>query len=138
MRRYQQRIPEVLRERIEIHVEVPRVAYQRLTSGRLGEPSEVVADRVARARRRQVERYAMSSRCIINAEMGHDELREHCALDGAGHALMKAATRQLDLSVGAYQHILRLARTIADLAGAEQIGPAHLAEAVQYRSRPTL
>ena len=138
VRRYQQRVPEALRERIEIHLDVPRVTYERLTSGRLGEPSEVVADRVARARRRQAERFAGNPRCLTNAEMGLDEIRAHCALDGAGHALMKAATRQLDLSAGAYHRILRLARTIADLAGAEQIGPAHLAEGLQYRSRPTL
>jgi magnesium chelatase family protein len=138
VRSYQQRIPEALRERIEVHLEVPRVAYERLTSGRPGEPSVVVADRVARARRRQTERFAEHPRCTTNAEMRLDELRAHCQLDGAGHALMKAATRQLDLSAGAYHRILRLARTIADLAGAEQIGPAHLAESLQYRARPTL
>lgn len=138
VRRYQLRVPGGLRERIEIHVEVPRVAYEKLTSGRLGEPSDVVADRVARARRQQAERFASTLRCATNAEMGLDEIRAFCALDGAGHNLMKAAVRQLDLSAGAYHRTLRLARTIADLAGAEQIGPAHLAESLQYRSRPTL
>jgi magnesium chelatase family protein len=70
--------------------------------------------------------------------MGLEEIRVFCPLDGAGHNLMKAATRQLDLSAGAYHRILRLARTIADLAHTEQIGSAHVAEAIQYRSRPTL
>ncbi|NJO81803.1 MAG: ATP-binding protein [Blastochloris sp.] len=138
VQRYQRRIPETLRERIDIHVEVPRVAYERLSSGRLAEPSAVVAERVGRARHIQTARFATIPRCSTNAEMGLEETREHCALDGAGHSLMKAAVRQLDLTVGAYQRILRLARTIADLAGAEQIGPAHLAESVQYRARPTL
>ncbi|HMQ30392.1 MAG TPA: ATP-binding protein [Chloroflexaceae bacterium] len=138
VRRYQRRIPEALRERIDIHLEVPRVAYERLTSGRLGEPSTVVAERVSRARRIQGERFADSLRCTTNAEMGPEEIRAHCELDAAGHSLMKAAVRQLDLSPGAYHRTLRLARTIADLAGADRIGPAHLAESVQYRARPTL
>ena len=70
-----------------------------------------------------------------NAAMGPAELRAHCQLDGAGQALMKAAVRQLNLSARGYHRVLKLARTIADLAGQEQIGPAHLAEAIQYRPR---
>jgi magnesium chelatase family protein len=138
VRRYQRRVPEALRERLPMHVEVPRMAYERLSSTRLGEPSVVVAERVAAARRRQVERFADNLRCATNAEMGLDELREFCALDAAGHSLMRAAVRQLELSPAAYHRTLRLARTIADLAGLDQIGPAHLAEAIQYRSKPTL
>ena len=138
VRRYQQRIPTALRDRIELHLEVPRVAYERLTSGRLGEPSTAVRERVVAARQRQTNRFADRPGGATNAEMGPEEVRAHCALDAAGHSLMKAAVRQLDLSAGAYQRTLRLARTIADLAGAEQIGPAHLAESLQYRARPTL
>ena len=138
VRRYQQRLPAALRDRIELHLEVPRVAYERLTSGRLGEPSAAVRERVIVARQRQSNRFADSPGRATNAEMGPEEVRTHCALDAAGHSLMKAAVRQLDLSAGAYQRTLRLARTIADLAGAEQIGPAHLAESLQYRGRPTL
>lgn len=138
VRRSQRRVPDALRERIDVHVEVPRVASERLTSDRLGEPSAVVAERVVRARRIQTARFAETPRCATNAEMGLEEVREHCALDGASHSLMQAAIRQLDLSPAAYQRILRLARTIADLAGAEQIGPVHLAESIPYRGRPTL
>ncbi len=114
------------------------MSYERLTSGRLGAPSAVVRERVIAAQQRQAARFANDPRYATNADMGPEAIRIHCALDGAGHSLMKAAVRQLDLSAGAYQRILRIARTIADLAGAEQIGAAHLAERVQYRARPTL
>ena len=90
------------------------------------------------ARRLQRERFLGNPLCTTNAELSPADIRTYCALDGAGHSLMKAAVRQLDLSAGAYQRTLRLARTIADLAGSEQIGPAHLAESLQYRARPTL
>jgi magnesium chelatase family protein len=133
--RYQKRVSGPLLDRIDIHVEVPRVQYEKLSSDRLGEPSETIRERVLSARKRQTERFRGHSRCRTNADMGAPEIREHCRLDSAGQSLMKAAVRQLNLSARGYHRVLKLARTIADLAGAPQIGAAHLAEAVQYRPR---
>jgi magnesium chelatase family protein len=91
---------------------------------------------VCEARLRQQERFR-GKRPLSNADMGPAEIRTHCILDETGQNLMKAAVRQLSLSARGYHRVLKLARTIADLAGEERIGAAHLAEAVQYRSRRT-
>ena len=128
------RISGPLLDRIDIHVEVPRVNYDKLASERQGEPSSAVRERVTTARVRQAERFR-GSRLLTNADMGPAEVRTHCGLDGAGQRLMQAAMRQLHLSARAYHRVLKLARTIADLAGAEDISPPHLAEAIQYRPR---
>jgi magnesium chelatase family protein len=132
--RYQKRISGPMLDRFDINVEVPRVQYEKLASTRLGEPSASIRQRVVAARERQARRFA-SGRATSNADMGAAEIRAHCQLDAAGQALMKAAVRQLNLSARGYHRVLKLGRTIADLAGAETIGPAHLAEAIQYRPR---
>ena len=134
--RYSKRISGPLLDRIDIHVDVPRVNYDKLTSDRLGESSATIRERVAAARERQRERFAGHKGGVrTNADMGTAEVRAFCELDGAGQSLMRAAMRQLQLSARAYHRVLKLARTIADLEAAPSIKPAHLAEALQYRPR---
>lgn len=132
--RYNQRISGPLLDRIDIHVEVPRVDYEKLSDARRGEPSAAIRARVERARERQRVRFR-GLRALTNGEMGPAEVHRFCEVDEAGHALLRAAMRQLNLSARGYHRILKLARTIADLAGSEHIQVAHLAEAIQYRPR---
>ncbi|NLE77098.1 MAG: YifB family Mg chelatase-like AAA ATPase [Chloroflexi bacterium] len=132
--RYQKRISGPLLDRIDIHIEVPRVEYEKLSDERLGEPSSAIRPRVEAARQRQRERFVGTAlRC--NADMGPAEVRTHCPLTAEGRALLRAAMLQLHMSARAYHRVLKLARTIADLAGAEAIETVHLAEAIQYRPR---
>jgi magnesium chelatase family protein len=132
--RYQKRISGPLLDRIDIHVEVPRVDYDKLTDERLGETSEAIRVRVERARDVQRKRFA-GTPLTCNADMGPTEVREICRLDETGRGLVRAAMQQLQMSARAFHRILKLARTIADLAGSERIETPHLAEAIQYRPR---
>ena len=132
--RYQKRISGPLLDRIDIHVEVPRVDFDKLSDDRRGEPSSVIRARVEAARERQRQRFA-GTHLRTNADMGVAEVRAFCRIDDAGRSLLGAAMRQLQLSARAYHRILKLARTIADLADSERIEVAHLAEAIQYRPR---
>jgi magnesium chelatase family protein len=140
--RYQKRISGPLLDRIDIHIEVPRVDYQKLTDERMGERSEALRGRVERARGVQRRRFA-GTLLSCNADMGPTEVREVCRLDETGRSLVRAAMQQLQMSARAFHRILKLARTIADLAGSERIETAHplaslgtgLAEAIQYRPR---
>lgn len=132
--KYQRRISGPLMDRIDIHVEVPRVDYEKLSDARLGEPSAVIRTRVESARQIQRERFADTS-LTSNADMHPAQVRQYCSLDESCRGLMRAAMNQLQLSARAYHRILKLARTIADLAGSPHISTIHLAEALQYRPR---
>ncbi|HLF87770.1 MAG TPA: magnesium chelatase, partial [Anaerolineales bacterium] len=129
-----------LLDRIDIHIEVPRVAYEKLSDNRLGESSADIRARVEAARERQRARFngrngEKSIDVLSNADMRPAEVRKYCKLDETSESLMRSAMSQLQLSARAYHRVLKLARTIADLAGEENIAPAHLAEALQYRPK---
>ena len=131
---YQKRISGPMLDRIDIVVDVPRVEYDKLASNVLGESSAQVRQRVEAARLRQQVRFAGTG-LMGNADMGPGEVRRYCELDEAGRGLVKMAMRQLGLSARAYHRVLKLARTIADLAASDAIQVTHLAEALQYRQR---
>ena len=132
--RYQKKISEPLLNHIDIHIEVPRVDYEKLADKRNVEDSKTIRARVQAARERQLERFK-GTKMTCNAEMGPTEVRDFCQTDTSGEKLLKAAVQQLHLSARAYHRVLKLARTIADLAGCEMIAANHVAEAVQYRPR---
>lgn len=130
--RYQKRISGAVLDRIDIQVDVPRVDVDKLTDDRLGEPSASIRQRVEAARAVQRLRFEPSG-LSCNADMLPSHVRQTCGLDAAGRGLMRAAMQRLGLSARAYHRVLKLARTVADLAGAPEIQPVHLAEAIQYR-----
>ncbi len=134
IQRYLAKISGPLLDRIDIHIEVPPVKYQELGSDRRGEPSALIRERVVRARQRQAERFRGIPSVYKNADMGSRELQRFCRLDERGRQLLQTAMQRLGLSARAYDRILKVARTIADLEGADAIAPHHLAEAIQYRS----
>ena len=135
--KYQKRISGPLLDRIDIHIEVPRVDYEKLSSDRVSETSETIRSRVQAAREIQNKRFANGEAkdIVCNADMRVGEVRKFCKLQAEGQSLMRAAMSQLNLSARAYHRILKLARTIADLAGSEEIQSAYLAEALQYRPK---
>ena len=131
---YLGRISGPLLDRIDLHIEVPLVRFRELTAEKAGESSATVRARVIAARKRQHERFAAKPKITCNARMGSRELKSYCAVDEATTELLKFAMGDLNLSARAYDRVLKVARAIADLAGAENIGPDHVSESIQYRS----
>ena len=150
--KYLQKISGPLLDRIDLHIEVPRLKHDELTAPPAGEHSTNIRDRVIEARERQADRFAKMAatdaaegatsgfspteapRVFCNAQMTARQIQQHCRVEGDAKALLAAAITQMNLSARAYDRILKVARTIADLAGEEKIGIAQIAEAVQYRS----
>jgi magnesium chelatase family protein len=131
---YRSRISGPLLDRIDIHVEVPAVNFKEISSGRSGEPSTKIRERVIQARKVQLDRFSSEKDAFCNAHMQSKQIRKYCHIDDAGQELLKKAMSQLGLSARAYDRILKVSRTIADIEGDESIQSSHLAEAIQYRS----
>jgi len=134
IQKYMAKISGPLLDRIDLHIEVPAVKYKELSSKESGESSEGVRSRVIQARELQVRRFKGRKDLFANADMQSKEIREFCKLDDAGEELLKMAITKLGLSARAYDRILKVGRTIADMAGSPSIRPEHVSEAIQYRS----
>ena len=132
--RYLGRISGPLLDRIDLHIEVPQVKFREISGDRTGETSAQIRGRVVAARRRQHERFANKPKITCNARMGSRELKKFCELDEGTKELLQNAMADLNLSARAYDRILKVARTIADLAASEKISSDHISEAIQYRS----
>jgi len=131
---YLGRISGPLLDRIDLHIEVPAVKFREITSEKTGETSAQIRERVVIARERQHQRYKDKPKITCNARMGTRELKSHCALDETTMEMLKFAMNDLNLSARAYDRILKVARTIADLAGSEKIVSDYISEAIQFRS----
>ena len=134
VQKYLNRISGPLLDRIDIHIEVVPVPFEKLSETRVSETSAAVSERVVKARKIQQKKFESIPEMHSNAQMSSRMIRKFCVLDQTGHQLLKNAMERLGLSARAYDRILKVSRTIADLEGSENILPAHLAEAIQYRS----
>jgi magnesium chelatase family protein len=133
--RYQSRISGPLLDRMDIHLDVPRVDYDKLMGVDAGESSASVRERVEGARERQRKRFASLPGIHANADMKPGEVRTMCILSPEARQLVELSTKRMQLSARAYHRVLKLSRTIADLADCERIEVQHVAEAIQYRPR---
>jgi len=134
VQRYLNKISGPLLDRIDIHVEVVPVPFRELSNEQKSEKSEDIRKRVIDSRIIQDERYEKSKGIYCNAQMSSKQLRKICQIDETGQTLLKTAMEKLNLSARAYDRILKVARTIADLEASQDIKSEHLAEAIQYRS----
>src|SRR5436305_15207869 len=134
VQRYRQRISGPLLDRIDLHIEVPSIEYRDMASQRSEEPSSAIRERVSAARNRQQARFANDSKTNCNARMGTKHLKQWCKLDSDSQELIRVAMTELNLSARAYDRILKVARTIADLASTEAVTAEHVSEAIQYRT----
>ena len=131
---YLGRISGPLLDRIDLHVEVPQVKFREISDGKPGETSAQIRERVVAARKIQTARFAEKPKVTCNARMGSRELKQFCELDEPTKELLKFAMADMNLSARAYDRILKVARTIADLASSDRILSDHISEAIQYRS----
>ncbi|MBO0323077.1 YifB family Mg chelatase-like AAA ATPase [Muricauda sp. CAU 1633] len=134
MQRYLSKISGPLLDRIDIHIEVTPVPFEKLSDERKGEGSVVIRERVIRARKIQSERFSQLNELHYNAQMGTKLIRKYCPLDEDSKELLKNAMQRLNLSARAYDRILKVSRTIADLENVDEINTSHISEAIQYRS----
>ncbi len=134
MQRYLGKISGPLLDRIDIHIEVTPVPFEKLSDDRKGESSKAIRERVTNGRKVQTNRYSELDNIHYNAQMNSKQIREYCKLEASSKELLKTAMERLNLSARAYDRILKVARTIADLEGVAQINETHIGEAIQYRS----
>ena len=134
IQRYMNRISGPLLDRIDIHIEVPTVAFQELANKEEGEPSKEIQSRVQKAREVQLSRFKKSRNLFANTQMESQDLKSYCGLDSESSELLRTAMDKLGLSARAYDRILKVSRTIADLDGKNKIDSSHISEAIQYRS----
>jgi magnesium chelatase family protein len=134
VQRYLSKISGPLLDRIDLHVEVVPVSFDEMTANRKTETSDEIRQRVVMARQIQSERFKDNEQIYCNAMMPSNMVKQICMVNDAGKALLKTAMERLGLSARAYDRILKVSRTVADLAGSTEIKVEHLAEAIQYRS----
>jgi len=131
IRKYRARVSGPLLDRIDLHVEAPALGIEDLQNASAGESSGTMRTRIATAREVQRARFGDG---VVNARLSHRQIRDHCALDATQAATLRRAMEKLNLSARAYDRVLKVARTLADLAGEPRIATPHLLEAIQYRS----